>query len=108
MSLITEAKREHKKLSSEIGSRQRRLRALENVIYEFHPGTTKLYELVIDCLRQHQGHAAFAEIVDFLTMQGVDMPKQKISLFLTANDNVKYDKAKKQWEMSDSRPSAKA
>lgn len=111
MSILTEAKKEHKKLVSEITERQQRLKVLESLIEQYgaslHPSTVKLYETIIECLRWHDGHASFADIVECLIEKGFKLSRPKISILLTRDDRLLYDKKKKEWELVVDTPAAK-
>jgi hypothetical protein len=103
MNILIEARNEDKRLRNEINSFQKKLDALQSIFQaypeEFSHSTVKLNNLVIDCLKANEGHAEYGEIVDFLTKHDIFLPKQRISLALTKNKDIAYNRNRAQWEI---------
>jgi len=100
------ALQEFKKLEKQIAHDNRKLEALRQVIKEyqeeFEPSTLNLYELIFECLRIADGHAMYGEIVEFLTLKGVNLPKSKISIALNklAKDSeIVFNRKINEWQL---------
>ncbi len=100
MSITSEAQKELQQLQASIRRDNKKLELLQRVLAEYNdkqPNTLKLNELIMDCLKDHQGHAEFDEVVDFLTAQYAFLSRQRISLALTKCPYAKYNG--KHWEL---------
>ena len=103
MTMLSTVQHEFRKLEKQIAHDNRKLEALRLVINEYatdeHPGNARLNSIIMECLRQHNGAATFQHIVECIGDHQITLPKNKLSLVLTNNKELEYDKASKLWKI---------
>lgn len=101
MSIVTEIKREYKKVSNEVDCGQRRMKALECTLREYkvwnYPYSEAISDLVLDFIMQHDREVEFDEITAMLVEKNIEIPHQKLSMVLNRHPQLVYNRQKQKW-----------
>lgn len=108
--MLQELKKEYKKVANTIAEDQRKLDALRRTMKEYgislKPNESVLSDVVMECLQKHNGHASFDTIANCLYEHGVDTKRSNISLSLTKNPAIRYNREQAEWILIDSESAA--
>lgn len=95
------AMQEMRKLEKQILNDNRKLDALRLVIKEYatedHPGTEKMNQIIFECVQKNNGAASLDQIAECIEDHQIILPRNKLSLFLTKHQQIKYDREQKKW-----------
>lgn len=92
---------EMKKLEKQLARDNRKLDALRLIIREYatdeYPGTDKMNTLIEECIKSHGGHALLQQIAEYIAEQQIILPRYKLSLLLSKNSRLEYNRKTKKW-----------
>lgn len=104
MSMHDYAVKEFKKLEKQMAQDNRKLEALRVIIKEYatedYPSVERMNMIITECLRKHDGHADFDQIAECIDDHNIIIPRTKLSLILTKNENIYFDRNTAQWKIN--------
>lgn len=105
MTMLSEVQKEFAKLEKSIANDNSKLQALRMVIKQYataeYPSSAKLNTLIMEYLNTHNGHAGFQDILECIRDHQITIAAHKISVLLTNNHAIEYDKKSKQWRLKE-------